>query len=246
MARTHNKHFITYEPAKQIVQEANLQTRDQFWAWHKENDILYMPRFPNAHYKKDWIGWNDFLGNDNVFDKELPFKRKQKTLNYRNYWDAVRFSQAIAAKENITNAQEWLDKYNDLNLPEDIPRRPEQVPHYTEFSWKVWLGKDIQSKVETGKNEVAIICFHRVIGEPANVLQMKVWKDGFHSMVGVIDNSDLLLPCSKCSWMIEDGAIQFAEGVLMKSGTKNGDQWIIRDINQLLWDMMDLELYITK
>jgi hypothetical protein len=171
----------------------------------------------------------------------VPVTAEMRKKTWRNYWEAVRFAQTVAEKHNITTGPMWKEKYKELNLPPDIPRHPEIV--YDGFSWKVWLNKTVQAKIETARSDVSIICFHHVKDEPSNVIKMKVWKDGYVSMMNEVKDSELDEPNPKCVWKNEEGAIDYTIKTLKQHGSQVGDTYIITNMSALIWDMMELEIY---
>lgn len=246
MARPRSKHFVPYDKAKQFVKEASIRNRDHYWKWHKETNPNYLPRHPHNHYE-EWISWNDFLGNANSFDKTRS-KRigEEYKKKWRPYWDAVRWSQAFCKKHNITSEVQWIKRYEELDIPKDIPKRPYHAYNDEGFSWFTWLGKTVEAQVANAQSNIAFIAFHHVAGEPPNVIKMKVWKDGYVSMLNNLEAMHLDKPSPKCMWKMDKGAIEFTERMLHQHGHNRGDSYVIPNINALLWSMMDLEIYQYK
>jgi len=108
--------WVPYDAAKIIIgQFPEVTSRQRFWKWWEKEKPPHIPKYPNRTYP-NWSGWNDFLQNDNSFEKELSRKRKIT----RPYWEAVRWVQA----QRYNTADEYSEKYAE-EVPKDIPKQPQ-------------------------------------------------------------------------------------------------------------------------
>ena len=61
------KDFLPFNEARMFVRDLNLKGLKD---WHKyircKTNILKIPHYPNKIYKKEWAGWNDWFGTNNV------------------------------------------------------------------------------------------------------------------------------------------------------------------------------------
>ena len=123
----------SYKIAREYVQKfvvpKGITSARKFYKYAKENNHLpkTFPKRPDDYfrYRKVWLGWNDFLGNE-------PSTQNRK--EYLNYRDAVR----IIREHGICNSTEYKSW---KNRPANLPSRPDL--HYSEWnSWKDFLGKN--------------------------------------------------------------------------------------------------------
>jgi hypothetical protein len=63
------KHFVDYETAKKITQNAGIKTATEYSNWKKRP--LSVPSQPKNHYK-EWSGWKDYLGKNYKYEKDFP------------------------------------------------------------------------------------------------------------------------------------------------------------------------------
>jgi hypothetical protein len=162
------KPYLSYEEAKQYLKEQCLPSRRGYNEWWLANKPKALPRFPYRVYK-DWVGWNDFLGNDNKYDFS---KRSYRPLNEAVVW---------VHKLGITNQLDWL-KYcsqHRSEMPSDIPSRPELI--YSDWlSWNHWLGNKPRQKAEAQKIAQSNVIYYLIKEEfyPENVITIGVERGG--------------------------------------------------------------------
>ena len=143
----------SYKLAKKYVQKfivpKGITSARKFYRYAKDNNALpqTFPKRPDDYfrYRKVWIGWNDFLGNESS-----NMNRKE----YLSYRDAVR----IVREQKIRNSTEYKSW---KNRPVNLPSRPDL--HYKEWTtWKEFLGKnykipDPRRYTKLKENDVRII-----------------------------------------------------------------------------------------
>lgn len=121
------------------VNSLKIKSRRVYLNVHNKYDL---PKYPNIKFKKFWISWNHWLGNDS------KFCGNKKILKYEK---AIVISRSLGLKTK----KEWEDYMFD-NKRIDLPRRPDKF--YEEWvSWSDWLGNDSRSdrkfpKIEECKN----------------------------------------------------------------------------------------------
>ena len=71
-------------------------------------------------YKKEFEGWNEFLGSNQI------------NIKYRNYYDAERYAKS----KNLKNIREWERHTKNKNFPRDIPKAPRVK--YKNNGWIDW------------------------------------------------------------------------------------------------------------
>ena len=168
-----NTKFVSFHHAMQMVREVGIASRKQFWDWIDSEGIAYIPKQPPRVYK-EWVSWNHFLGVTNSWEAN-----GYTPGNYRPYWDAVRWSQAVANKNDLDTMKKWLAWYGDNkdNIPDNIPKRPDA--YYDEWAgWGTWLGTTIKGKIMTEKNAHGILALVVQKGHANNVITMRIEKGG--------------------------------------------------------------------
>lgn len=173
-----NKKFVSYDDARHIVQRHQIQSRKQYWDWLYSEGIAYLPTQPPTTYKDSWVSWNEFLGVANDFESTT-----RQEMQYRSYWDAVRWSQAAAHENKLLTFNDWMEYYEGGNVPADIPKRPDA--YYEEWKgrgWGTWLGTTIEGKIMTEKEAQQIMALIVQKGHAKNVVTVKVEKGGMSAL----------------------------------------------------------------
>jgi len=135
---------IGYAELKSVVQQQNLNTRDDYQNWLRKNNSLfykkntYAPLKPDNSYGKEFEGWAVFLGSKN----NMSIARSRSTL-FKPFKQAREF----VLKLKLKSKTEWYKYINGEVkgkpiLPTEIPRNPST--YYSKkgwISWPHWLGK---------------------------------------------------------------------------------------------------------
>ena len=99
-----------FNEAREFVCSLNLKNVDEwasYWKTHKRpNDI---PSGPFQVYKKDWKGWNDFLGTGNL-------NAQQRLEQYYSYEDASKYVRKLGIKTS-KEFYEWSVKDKPIFIP---------------------------------------------------------------------------------------------------------------------------------
>ncbi len=236
------KNWLSYEQASKIATDAGCKSRKQFMDWHKEKGISDIPKQPNRVYS-EWEGWPEFLNTRNIFASD-----KDKESNYRKFWDAVRWSQAYCAEHGITTGQGWkhaysADREKGINeIPEDIPKHPENYYKEEWAGWVAWLGKSVSAKVEAAKQEVAIMCLAGATWAPANVITIVMARDGEAQLLDMLHNQQLI---PKRMFKFEQEYADQLRTLFNECGTlQHTGGWIIQNPNYLMSEISYiLEVY---
>lgn len=122
--RPKNTNYISYAEAREFVVDELIPSRNKYLEWWDRNKPKSIPRFPYRVYKNEWIGWNEFLGNDNEFG-----------LNVGRAWRPLEEAVVWVHKLKIESYTKWMEYARTNTLPNDIPARPDLV--YS--SWKTWM-----------------------------------------------------------------------------------------------------------
>lgn len=155
-----------FEKARELVRAESLGSIGQYKKWWKLNTPARIPKRPDRAYKKDFISWNDFLGNNNPF----PCIKKK----FRSYEDARKFATQLGFKTKT----QWLEYAKSGRRPKDIPSRPDVTYKKDWFTWKEFLGADQSVAIRNPSKAEGIFFIIRNTGRPHNVFQMGVTVEG--------------------------------------------------------------------
>ncbi len=229
MANTKSK-YPPYHQARATAIDLCLASASKYREWHKENKISYLPAYPERVYK-EWVSWNDYLGNQNVFKGEV----KQIV---RPYWDAVKWAQEFAALHNLNIIQDWHNYWKDHKdeLPTDIPLNPDAK--YMEWvNWGVWLGTDVRSRLLTAKMDTALLCIcsRHSLSVPGNMFTIVQAEKGESELRSILKR-DTELKVVKCYKMENEYKEQVME-VVKRWGRNDGNGWFVPNVNNILFEL---------
>lgn len=122
---------LTYQEAIIVLAPEMIPSRSKYDEWWLKNKPAQLPRFPYRAYAKDWVSWNDFLGNNNTFTAKSAHK-------WRPFGEALKYTATL----KIPTFEKWLEyaRQDPPMLPSDIPSRPDLVYKNHWRSWGHWLG----------------------------------------------------------------------------------------------------------
>ena len=125
---------MKYEEAVDFLRDKNLGTQRLYKKYVKDNRIN-LPISPHLVYKKDWIGFNEYLGNNNIITKYVG-------INFINFNDAKNYIKQF----NIKSQREYY-RWHKENKPINLPFNPKKS--YSDWiSWMDWLSIDKKSNRE--------------------------------------------------------------------------------------------------
>ena len=117
----------SFEECRKFARSLKLKSVDDwvaYWKTHKRpNDI---PSGPFQVYKKDWKGWNSFLGTGNL-------NAQQRHEQHYSYEDASKYVRKLGIKSS-TEFQKWADR------PMFIPSSPWATYKKEWIDWSEFLG----------------------------------------------------------------------------------------------------------
>jgi len=234
--KLNTKRWISFDAAKALVATLpEVTSRDRYWKWWDKAQPQYVPKYPTRTYP-NWVSWNDFLGNDNSFEKELSRKRKIT----RPYWEAVRWVQA----QRYQTADEYSEKYND-EVPKDIPKVP-QTFYKTEWQgWGTFLGTNIRSRIMSKSENLGILTLCKM-GEnnPGNMFEVITDDDGMATLQAKLAARPDLQPFKAYHYGDEDKAI--ATALLEKYAShQHGNVYLTANMNDIVFQF-DTALMIYK
>lgn len=231
MSKGEGTKFVPYEFAKQIVRYYQIKSRAQYRRWHEQNNIQYLPRFPNRVYEQ-WEGWNMFLGQNNSFDQMI-----RQPINYRPFWEAVRWAQSAAVNNRLKTRNDWIEFHREGNVPTDIPRYPDHV--YEEFigtGWTVWLGQTVQGKLQSERQQIGLFAVMKDTSYVAeNMYVIKLFRNGESEGREYLQHYPHLKVVRAFKW--DSDCSDIVEQTLNTFCTHQGDNvYMVHDVNQLLFE----------
>lgn len=157
-----------FEEAREKVRAEGIGSRLQYIEWWILNKPAMLPKRPDRAYKKEFISWNDFLGNNNPF----PFKGK----HFRPYKEARQFAHTLGLKDKL----DWLAFVRTGKKPEDIPARPDVYYQKTGewFTWKEFLGTNLVEQIKSLQDAPNVFFVLRYPELPLNVYKFGVTNGG--------------------------------------------------------------------
>ena len=124
-----NRNYLSFKNAKKIVQNEKLQSVKEWNYYSKNKRPNNIPGNPPKKYKKQWKGWDDFLGTG---------KKSPKNRMYVSFKEAKKY-----AKKNKINSQiEWSNIGKKGLRPENIPGSPQKKYKDQWKGWADFLGKE--------------------------------------------------------------------------------------------------------
>lgn len=153
--------WMPYPEAKAFVRTLELKNKYE-WRKYKKKYKPNIPFDPHLLYK-EWESWNEFLGHG-----------KTPHIKYRPYQEALKFVHKL----NLKSKSKWLEYARSKEKPIDIPTIPDT--HYKEWeSWKVWLGKTTDIKLEVHqRTETNIMYLIRDLDDHPHLLIAGMYKHG--------------------------------------------------------------------
>lgn len=118
------RNYQSFEDAREFAHSLKLNYFSDWKSYcklsKKQKDI---PNYPNIVYKKEWIGWGDWLGTGRIANQKRT---------YSSFNEAKKFVRKL----KISSQTEWFNKYcKSGNKPADIPSN---VQHIYKKEWKGW------------------------------------------------------------------------------------------------------------
>ena len=161
---------LEFEEARELVRNEQLSSVAQYRKWWELNTPAKIPKRPDRAYKKTWISWNDFLGSNNPF----PCVKR----NWRGFVEARSFVQQLA----LNTKGEWWEYCKSGKKPEDIPSRPDLIYRDDWFTWKDWLGADIEAVKRNVEAADGVFFIVQNGGRPNNVFQLGITLEGVETV----------------------------------------------------------------
>ena len=128
---TYLREYKSFLDSKKIVQKLKIRNQTEWRTYAKSGKLPKdVPRDPPTVYKKQWLGWADWLRAGKKLEKESKFL---------SFIEAREFTRKIGLK----GQKEWQEKYlKSGNKPDDIPSSPQTVYEKQWLGWGDWVGSN--------------------------------------------------------------------------------------------------------
>ena len=143
MSRRRNINYLSFEQARDFVQELNLNNYDE-WVIYADspNRPVNIPKNPYVVYAdKGWVSFNDFIIGDKTDKSKIKGKFSHK--------HAIPFEEAraIARQLGLKNSDEWSEYFSvESNRLKFIPLQPKVFYRGKGWrGWQDWLGSGFLS-----------------------------------------------------------------------------------------------------
>ena len=215
--------WLTFEEARLLVQDEQIGSRDQYYRWWVYNRPGQIPKYPYNVWKKEWKGWNDFLGNAN------KFKGVKRT--YQPYEDAVRFVHSLKLRSQAM----WFEYIRENGLPDGIPSRAELVYRDKWVSWNHWLGNKLAARVEAQQSmsdNYGLLYIIHLSGRPANIFK-----------IGTIAGREALLQLKEPHTVVRLFKMEKGydwEACAAQFGSRwweNEKEWVMGNVHEFLFEL---------
>lgn len=229
------KRYVPYDAAKIIVQAfGGVTSRAKYYKWHDKQKPPHLPKYPNRTYP-EWEGWNDWLGVDNSFEKELNRKR----MITRGFWESVRWVQA----QGYEDQYDYRRHYEAGDVPTDIPKAPHAFyPEWT--GWGVWLGTNVRSYIMSKSENLNMMALCRLDKQAGNLIEVIANPDGVAALQQQCAARTDLTPFKV--YHVDPELKETVTEVLNRCGScQGGNVYIVSNIHELTGDLDGLlEQYV--
>ena len=156
--------FLSFEDAKDFVRGLKLKNLKD---WQNYKKPVFIPSTPNRTYSDNWISWSDWLGTNNISQRDRKF------LSFK---EAKEFIQPL----KFPSSKEYK-KYHKINGIKNIPVNPDTNVEYINSGWISWndfLGNDFTA---TNKREYLSYNEAKIIIHTLGVNSIVEYKEKYKS-----------------------------------------------------------------
>ena len=121
--------YMSFSKSRTIAQKEKLTSRGAFEKWHIKDKPKDIPRTPQYIYKKEWKGWENYLG------------KSYSVLGQRQYMPYEQ-SQRIVRKHKIKSQAAFSRFARDEKLPVSFSHTPESAYKKQWKGWSEYLGTE--------------------------------------------------------------------------------------------------------
>lgn len=185
------RHSFDFETAREIVRNECLSSKEQYRKWWIANKPARIPKAPERAYKKEFLGWNDFLGNDNKFNFYVR--------HYKPFATAKAYIHTLGLKD----VNDWKKYVRSGKKPKDIPSRPDityrkrrlKEDKETDIwvSWDDWLGTKLIDKIQRKMSSIEVIVISKPTerGIPSNVFRINYINGTKESILALLEDNNI-------------------------------------------------------
>ena len=113
--------FKSFKEAKKIVLSLNIKSQTSWRKFVKSgNKPDNIPSAPGVAYKKEWKGWGDWFGTNELSPSE-------KSKKYLPFNEAREEARKLAKKYNLKTFEDWTKAVKEGKIPKNIPLVPNRV-----------------------------------------------------------------------------------------------------------------------
>jgi len=222
------KDWMPLDEVRVVLADEDIGSRAQYARWWELNKPNTIPKYPNRVYK-DWIGWNDYLGNDNV--AAVGVKR------WRKFEEAMSYIHTM----NINSVQQYNKMHKDGEIPDDIPSNP-QLVYERWATWSHFLGSKVMKRVEAVKMikeaEVGLLVVCQYKDRPGGVYGVFVVRGGRPELDDIVSEGNLVV---MKAFKLEEGYDWKAEvgkhGHQWNDWQARNNEYLIPNVNQLVFEL---------
>jgi hypothetical protein len=223
--------YLSFDEARQYALDLKLYSSYQWRKWHRENEISFIPRFPEFVYK-EWTLWANFLGSEFIhYTKKEPYVPLQEAMRLVHEY---RF-------ENREEYREWIRQHTHINLP--------NYPEYVYVDWPGWdtfLGKSITDRIQIVQNITsAILYFGYYKHLPANVFEVRIERQGRFAIEERVRQRQFKV---FKMFVVEDKDIATTQAILKANSSTWWEQdhtFLVNNIHELFFQLDVLLVSIT-
>ncbi len=139
--RGKKREWVPFELAREVIRAEYLPSKKGYFYYHDRYKPVGIPKYPFNVYKKEWLGWNDWLGVSN--DGYVSLRKRV----FIDYPEALVYANQLGLKSRA----EWFALVDSGGVPPHIPRRPDYAYKGQWTNWPMWLGVGVASKVEAAQ-----------------------------------------------------------------------------------------------
>jgi very-short-patch-repair endonuclease len=126
-----SENWLPFKSARRWARSLGLPSTTAYRKYVREHGLPPgVPSAPEVVYETVWVDWNDFLGTNN------------ERWRGRN-WLAFEEARDWVAKSGIQTYADWNVAVKQKRIPENIPRRPQNVYKNEWVSYPHWFGANV-------------------------------------------------------------------------------------------------------
>ena len=219
------RNWLSFAEARVLVRDESIAHRAEYLRWHDRNKPKQIPKYPRTTYKSEWVSWNDWLGNNNVFDKNIR--------QIRPFVEAVAYAHSL----QLTTMKTWSTHIREHGIPNDVPSHPEL--YYKQWvSWGHWLGNTVRGRVAAKQiitADAGILYIVAMPGMPGNIMKIGVEAGGVSALKDAQAKQGFRV--IKMYKMEEGYDWEATVARYAKRWWEDDQHWVVSNIHELAFDL---------